>query len=65
MAAKTAEIAATPYIYKKADHAGIRVTSLGNYSIYYKITGEEIIVSAFWDYRQDSNKLLRSLRDEK
>ena len=62
VAARTGQIAAKPYIYKKADYPNTRVTSLGNYSICYKITGEEIIVSAFWDNRQDPKKLLKILR---
>jgi len=65
VAARTRQIAATPYIFKRADYPNTRVTSLGNYSIYYKIKGEEIIVSAFWDNRQDQKKLLKILREVK
>lgn len=34
---------------------------LGNYSIFYKIFDEKIIITAFWDNRQDPKKLLKIL----
>ena len=34
-----------------------RVSSLGNYSIFYKIESNGIIITAFWDNRQDPEKL--------
>jgi len=53
-----------PFIYKSTDFKDVRVASLGNYSIYYKVTDEEIIISAFWDNRQNPKKLLKILRDK-
>jgi hypothetical protein len=35
---RTKQIAKTPFIYKSTDFNGIRVASLGNFSIYYKVT---------------------------
>jgi len=62
---RTNQIAKTPFIYKLTDYKGIRVASLGNYSIYYKITETNIIITAFWDNRQNPKKLLRILQNEK
>lgn len=62
---RTKQISEKPFIYKSADFKAIRVASLGNFSIYYKVTDEQIIVSAFWDNRQDPEKLLKVLQNEK
>lgn len=59
---RTKQIAETPYIYKSTDFKDIRVASLGNFSIYYKVTKDSIIILAFWDNRQDPKKLLDSLK---
>jgi toxin YoeB len=45
---RTNQIAETPFIYKSTDFKDIRIASLGNFSIYYKVTEISIIVSAFW-----------------
>ena len=42
---------------KTADFKSIRVASMGNFSIYYKVTDEQIIIVAFWDNRQDPQKI--------
>ena len=55
---RTKQIAKTPYMYKSTDFNDVRVASLGNFSIYYKVTKKSIIVTAFWDNRQDPKKLL-------
>ena len=62
---RTLQISENPFIYKSTDFKDVRVTSLGNFSIYYKVTGEQIIVTAFWDNRQDPKNLLKILQDEK
>jgi len=62
---RTEQIAKQPFIYKSADFKNIRVASLGNFSIYYKVTDEQIIISAFWDNRQDPKKLLKLLQNKK
>jgi plasmid stabilization system protein ParE len=61
---KTNQISKKPYIYKSTDFKDVRVASLGNFSIYYKATDEQIIISAFWDNRQDPKKLLELLRNK-
>lgn len=61
---RTQEIAQNPYIYKTTDFQDTRVASMGNFSIYYKITEETIIISAFWDNRQDPQNLLKILNNK-
>ena len=55
---RTEQIAENPYICKPSDFKDTRVASLGNFSIFYKVTDTQIIISAFWDNRQDPKKLL-------
>ena len=52
-------------IYKTTDFKDVRVASLGNFSIYYKILGKQIIITAFWDNRQDPKELLAILQNKK
>jgi hypothetical protein len=40
------------------------VASLGNFSIFYKVSEEDITITAFWDNRQDPEKLLNILKKE-
>lgn len=65
VAERTKQIAKTPFNYKSADFEDTRVASLGNFSIFYKVTEREIIITAFWDNRQDPKELLRILKDKK
>jgi len=58
---RTTQIAKKPLIYKKTNLKNTRVASLGNFSIYYKFNDAEIIITAFWDNRQDPKKLLKIL----
>lgn len=62
---RTNQIAETPLIYKSTDFKDTRVASLGNFSIYYKIIDNSIVISAFWDNRQDPKQLLTILQNEK
>jgi|SRR5690606_27199853 len=62
VANRTKQIAKTPFIYKSTNFNDIRVASLGNFSIYYKVTDDLIVISAFWDNRQDSKQLLEILK---
>ncbi len=59
---RTLQIAKYPFLYKKADFKDTRISSLGNFSIYYKIFESEIVITAFWDNRQDPKKLLQILK---
>ncbi len=40
-----------------------RIAAMDHFSIFYKITNEQIIITAFWDNRQDPKKLLELLKD--
>lgn len=61
---RTKQIAKNPFSYKATDFEDTRVASLRNFSIFYKITDTQIIISAFWDNRQDPKKLLTILQSK-
>ena len=65
VAKRTKQISKTPLIYKSTNFKDIRVASLGNFSIFYKVTDERIIITSFWDNRQDPKKLLKILKTKK
>lgn len=50
-----------PESFKLTDYPETRVSAMGYFSIYYKKTDEHLIVTAFWDNRQDPKKLLELL----
>lgn len=54
-----------PELYKSADFPDTRVAAMGHFSIYYKMNEGNIIVTAFWDNRQDPDKILKLLTDKK
>ncbi len=58
---RTSQISEHPFLYKKTDFKDVRVASLGNFSIYYRVFEKEIVISAFWDNRQAPEKLLKIL----
>lgn len=58
---RTRNIAENPFIYSKTSFKDIRVSSLENFSIFYRINDVEIVIMAFWDNRQDFKKLLKLL----
>lgn len=62
---RTKQIAKNPLIYKSTDFNDMRVASLGNFSIYYKVFEKEIIITGFWDNRQEPKKLLQILEGKK
>ena len=51
-------IQSNPKLFKTADFPDAHVAALGHFSIYYKFTKDQIIVTAFWDNRQDPKSLL-------
>jgi len=61
---RTNQIAEKPFLCKSTDFTDVRVASLRYFSIYYKITDTQIIISAFWDNRQDFKKLLELLQNK-
>lgn len=59
---KASLIADNPMIYKAAEFPDTRVASMGHFSLFYKILDEAIIITAFWDNRQDPKELLKILK---
>jgi len=59
---KATRIAENPFVYKKAEFPGTHVAAMGHFSLFYKITDNSIIITAFWDNRQDPKKLLELLK---
>ena len=55
-------IAENPLIYKAAEFPDTRVAAMGHFSLFYKITDSAIIITAFWDNRQDPKELLKLLK---
>ena len=51
-----------PQSFKSTTFPNTRESALGHFSIYYKLTKDKIIVTAFWDNRQDPKKLLEVIR---
>lgn len=50
-------IAENPLAGKATNFSDTREAAMGNFSIYYKLKGTEIIITAFWDNRQSPEKL--------
>jgi len=59
---KTRQISQNPKMYRLSEYRDTRVASMGHFSIYYKIDGNSIVITAFWDNRDDPRKLLRELK---
>ncbi len=55
-------IAENPLIYKAAEFPDTHVAAMEHFSIFYKISDNAIIITAFWDNRQDSKELLKLLK---
>lgn len=60
----TNQISKTPYMFRLTDFKDTRVATLGHFSIFYKITDHEIIITTFWDNRQNPEKLLNRLNKD-
>jgi len=54
---RTAFIAKNSFSYVQTKIPDTRKASLGHFSIYYKVTQTKVIITAFWDNRQDPKKL--------
>ncbi|MEI6142785.1 MAG: type II toxin-antitoxin system RelE/ParE family toxin [Mariniphaga sp.] len=50
-----------PESFKSTSYEGTRESAMGHFSIFYKQTKDKIIITAFWDNRQDPKKLLEKL----
>ncbi|MEQ8907719.1 MAG: type II toxin-antitoxin system RelE/ParE family toxin [Vicingaceae bacterium] len=62
---RTEDIAENPEMYKQAEIGAYRVSVLEKFSIYYQVTDDEIKIAAFWDNRQDPDRLLEILASKK
>ncbi len=58
---RTSYICEHPEFGQQSEFPDTRVTSLGHFSIYYKISLSAIIITAFWDNRQDPKDLYNLL----
>lgn len=47
---------------REVDFKDTRILSMGYYSIFYKAFADRIIITAFWDTRQDPERLLQLLK---
>jgi len=59
---RTEIIAINPFSFVQTNFPGKRKASLGHFSIYYKVTQTKVIITAFWDNRQDPKKLYNILK---
>ena len=53
-----------PESYKLTIYSGTRVSAMGHFSILYKVTENQLIITAFWDNRQDPKKLIEIIKDK-
>jgi plasmid stabilization system protein ParE len=51
-----------PESYKLTIYPETRISAMGHFSILYKLTESHLIITAFWDNRQDPKKLLEIIR---
>ncbi len=58
-------ILTNPESSRQSEYPETRVAAMGHFSIFYKITSTQIIITAFWDNRQDPEKILELLKKEK
>lgn len=59
---RTKQLAKEPLSSPLTDYKDNHVASLGNYSIFYRILEDAILITAFWDNRQDPEKLFKLLK---
>lgn len=59
---RTKLISQNPDAGKPTNHLDTREAAMGNFSIYYKNDGTKIIITAFWDNRQNPGKLVKLLK---
>lgn len=52
-----------PESYIRNIYRDTHFSAMGNYSILYKLTENQIIILAFWDNRQDPDKLLEIIKE--
>lgn len=57
-------ILSNPKLFKKTNFPDTHVSALGHFSIFYKYTKNLVIITAFWDNRQDPKKLLDIIKKQ-
>ncbi len=50
-----------PESFKAVDFPNTRESAMGHFSIFYQVRNRQLIITAFWDNRQDPKKLLSVL----
>ena len=58
---RVALIAKNPEAGKPTTHLNTREAAMGNFSVYYKNENDKIFITAFWDNRQNPEKLIKLL----
>ena len=53
-----------PESFKLSEYSNTRESAIGYFSIFYKILEDRLIVTAFWDNRQDPGSLLLLLKEK-
>jgi plasmid stabilization system protein ParE len=51
-----------PLSFRLCGHNSNRVCIIGVFSIYFKVNSSKIIITSFWDNRQDPKKITKILR---
>jgi len=51
-----------PESFKATTFTDTRESAIGHFSIYYKLTKNQLIITAFWDNRQDPKTLLEIIK---
>jgi plasmid stabilization system protein ParE len=61
-AARIKVILIHPESYKSTIYPETRISAMGHFSILYKLTEDQLIITSFWDNRQDPKKLLEIIK---
>jgi plasmid stabilization system protein ParE len=65
IAKRTKLIAKNPQLFKSTDFRDTRISAMGHFSILYIYSETQLIITAFWDNRQDPKKLLALITKKK
>ncbi len=57
-------IANNPLASVLTSYPNTRRASLGHYSLFYKVSKTKVIITSFWDNRQDPKKLYKNLMED-
>ena len=62
IASRAKVILKNPEAFKMTNFPETRISAMGHFSIVYRITETQIIITAFWDNRQDPKELLALIK---